>query len=132
MKRIVAIGLLATLGGCTAWESAPTPPPSTPIFFKPQSAELDQNAVLAIAVVAKAANALPDAPVIVVGTSENKGDVALSEAISEKRAQTVAAQLEADGVDKARMRVYGAGAVDMPKGLNFAQGSRRVLISIGK
>lgn len=131
VKRIVAIGLLAALGGCASWESAPTPPPSTPIFFKPQSAALDQNALLAISVVAKAANAKPDAPVIVVGTSENKGDTALSEALSEKRAQTVAVQLEADGVQKDRLRVYGAGAVDMPKGLNAAQGARRVLISIG-
>lgn len=131
MKKIVVIALLATLGGCASWDATPTPPPSTPIFFKPQSVSLDQNALSTIALMAKAANAKPDKPVVIVGTSENKGDAAMSEALSEKRAQTVAAQLEADGVSKDRLRVYGAGAVDVPKGLNAAQGARRVLISIG-
>lgn len=131
MKKIAVVALLAALGGCTLWNGTPTPPPSTPVFFKPQSAALDQNALSTIALVAKAANTKPDKPVIIVGTSENKGDVALSAALSEKRAQTVAAQLEADGVDKNRLRIYGAGAVDIPKGLNAAQGARRVLISIG-
>ena len=108
------------------------PSPSTPVFFKPYSAALDQNALTTIDAVAIAARAHPDMPVIVVGTSENKGDVsALSKALSEQRANAVAAQLEADGVNKSRLQVFGAGAVDTPKGINESQGARRVLISIG-
>lgn len=132
MKKLVAIGLLAALGGCAAWNT-PKPPPSTPVFFKPQSAALDQSALTTIEIVAKAASAQPDKPVIIVGTTENKADVTSNQAkaLSNARAQAVAAQLVADGVSKDRLHIYGAGAVDAPKGLNAAQGARRVLISIG-
>ena len=128
MKKIIAVCALVALGGCMSSKGIP---PSTPVFFKPQSAVLDQNALTTIAAVAKAANTKPDVPVFVVGTSEHKGDTALSNALSERRAQAVAAQLETDGVEKTRLRIYGAGAVDAPKGLNASQGARRVLISIG-
>lgn len=131
MKKIFFAGMLVALSGCAVLEGVPTPPPSTPIFFKPESSALDQGALASIAAVARAANAKPNSPVIVVGTSESKGNTALSNALSEKRAQAVAAQLEADGVAQERLRVYGAGAVDVPKGLNVSQGARRVLISIG-
>lgn len=132
MKKLFILGLLVTFSGCTSGESAPSTAPSVPVFFKPQSAELDQNALTAIESMAKAAQINQTAPVVIVGTTENKGDTALSNALSEKRAQAVAAQLEADGVEKDRLRIYGAGAVDAPKGLNRAQGARRVLISIGR
>lgn len=131
MKKVIFISILSALSGCAMLERPPTPPPSTPVFFKPQSAKLDQAALTTIEVVAEAANAKPDAPVIVVGTTENKGNTALSNALSEQRAKAVAAQLQVDGVRSDRLRIYGAGAVDMPKGLNASQGARRVLISIG-
>lgn len=132
MRKLFFVGTLLALSGCAAFEGVPTPPPSTPIFFKPESASLDQGALASIEAVATAASSRPDAPIFVVGTSESKGNTALSNALSEKRAQAVAAQLEADGIARERLRVYGAGAVDMPKGLNISQGARRVLISIGK
>lgn len=132
MKKLLFISMLTIVSGCATGEGAGMPSPSTPVFFKPLSATLDQNALTTIEAVAVAARAHPDMPVIVVGTSENKGDIsALSKALSEQRANAVATQLEADGVSKSRLQVYGAGAVDAPKGINASQGARRVLISIG-
>lgn len=131
MKKLFLISVLSALSGCAMLEGQPKLPPSTPVFFKPQSALLDQAALTTIEAVAEAANAKPNTPVFVVGTSENKGNTALSNALSEERAKAVAAQLRADGVTPDRLRVYGAGAVDTPKGLNISQGARRVLISIG-
>lgn len=112
-------------------QGATSAPPSTPVFFKPNSAVLDQAAQKTITLVAQAAAAKPGAPVTVVGTTEDKGDTGYTNALSEQRAQAVAAQLVADGVEKSRLRVYGSGAVDKPHGLNKSQGARRVLISIG-
>lgn len=131
MKKLLFVCALSALSGCAIGGSSTATPPSTPVFFKPQSAGLDQNARATIATVADAARAKPDAPVIVVGTTEDKGNPAMSNALSQARAQAVAAELEADGVAKNRLRIYGAGAVDAPKGLNISQGARRVLISIG-
>lgn len=130
MRKLIIISLLACLGGC-AMQGQRSAPPSTPVFFKPNSAALDPAALKTIALLAQAANAKPDAPVTVVGTTEDKGDTGHNNALSEERAQAVAAQLVADGVAKARLRVYGAGAVDEARGLNKAEGARRVLISIG-
>lgn len=132
MKKLLFISTLTVLSGCAIGEKPPAPPQSTPVFFKPFSATLDQNALATIEAVAVAAQAHTDLPVIVVGTTENKGDYsAQSKALSEQRANAVAAQLEADGVQQNRLQVYGAGAVEAPKGINASQGARRVLISIG-
>lgn len=130
MKKLFIISALMCLGGC-ALQGHASAPPSTPVFFKPNSAALDSAALKTIALLAHAANARPDAPVTIVGTTEDKGDTGHNNALSEERAQAVAAQLAADGVAKARLRVYGAGAVDKAHGLNKAEGARRVLISIG-
>lgn len=131
MRKLLFVCALSVLSGCAAWDGPTTPPPSTPVFFKPQSSALDQNALTTIASVAGAARARPSAPVFIVGTSENKGSALLDKDLSNARAQAVATQLEADGVEKDRLRIYGAGAVDAPKGINASQGARRVLISIG-
>lgn len=130
MKKAFSISVLSLLCGC-AMQGATSAPPSTPVFFKPNSAVLDQAAQKTITLVAQAAAAKPGAPVTVVGTTEDKGDTGYTNALSEQRAQAVAAQLVADGVEKSRLRVYGSGAVDKPHGLNKSQGARRVLISIG-
>ena len=130
MKKAFIISVLVGLSGCAMQGPASTPP-STPVFFKPDSAALDQAAQKTIELLAQAAAAKPNAAVTVVGTTEDKGDTGYTNALSEQRAQAVAAQLVADGVAKSRLHVYGTGAVDQAHGLNKSQGARRVLISIG-
>lgn len=132
MKKLLYISALCILSSCATGEKQALPTPSTPVFFKPLSAKLDQNALVTIQAVAIKALVHPYTPVIIVGTTENKGDYsAQSKALSQQRANAVAAQLEADGVAQGRLQIYGAGAVDAPKGINESQGARRVLISIG-
>lgn len=132
LKKFFIISVLFVVAGCATGEGAGISSLSTPVFFKPLSATLDQNALVTIQAVAAKALIRPNSSVIVVGTAENKGDYSMQgKLLSEQRANAVAAQLEADGIPKSRLQVYGAGAVDAPKGINASQGARRVLISIG-
>lgn len=134
MKKLLILSVLAGLAGCAELEGpVGPPPPATPVFFQPFSAALDQPALTTIATIAKAANEQPDAPVTVIGAADSVGDPQANLYLSKTRAQVVADQLVADGVDRARLRIHARGEIrptsEAPGGP--VQAARRVLVEIG-
>ena len=133
MKRLVAILTMAGLCGCAAFGPPASTAPATPVFFSPFSADLDDSALSAIQSAAKQAIAQPDAPVYVTGAADSVGSKRANKYLSETRAQVVADQLAADGVDESRILVKGVGMLTpkfVPTGTP-TQGARRVLIQVG-
>lgn len=134
MKRIFGMILLAGLAGCAANAAPKGPlPPAVPVFFQPWSAALDNNALNAIAQAAQGAKAMPSADVLVTGAADSTGSAQANRYLSETRAQVVADQLAADGVEASRIKVQGVGVVPtagVPNG-SPAQFARRVLIQVG-
>ena len=142
MQKLLMISLLCgsavSLTGCAGMlQNFPGmgPPaataPATPVFFQPFSAALDQPALNNITSAAKAANAQPQARVIVVGAADTVGSAPANKYLSETRAQVVADALVADGVaqDRIHTRAIGETALSLPANTP-AQFSRRVLIRI--
>jgi hypothetical protein len=136
MRKSMVLGLagLSLLGGCASMEqrmgwAAPPPPPDTVVFFKPQTAVLDQPALAIISNAAAKAQAAPSEPITVIGAADSIGAAADNEKLSIARAQAVANTLEADGVAASRITVSGVGETAAPApGHQFA---RRVLIHMG-
>jgi OOP family OmpA-OmpF porin len=126
------MALLTSAAGC-AYLPLGGPPastaPATPVFFQPLSAQLDPDALSAIASAAAAANQAPDAPVTVTGAADKVGTSDANKLLSRQRAAAVAAQLESDGVASTRIHAYGIGEAGLPG--NEAQANRRALIRIG-
>jgi outer membrane protein OmpA-like peptidoglycan-associated protein len=108
-------------------------PAAYPVFFQPWSAAIDANAGSTISIAAKAAQASPDAPVVVTGSADTVGSEAANKDLAQTRAQVVADALVADGVATSRVAVVSAGEVSSPGTAagSFAQFSRRVLIQVG-
>lgn len=134
MKKFLILSALAGLAGCANLDAPQgPPPPATPVFFQPFSAALDQPALDTIATVAKAANEKPTAPVTVIGAADSVGSVKANGYLSQTRAQVVADQLVADGVDQSRLIVRGKGIVQPSYAASgtAAQVARRVTIEIG-
>jgi outer membrane protein OmpA-like peptidoglycan-associated protein len=131
MRRFVVFGLLLSVAGCADLTGAPpvAPTPATPVFFQPFSAALDKPALDTIAEAAKVAANEPGARVTVVGAADPIGSLKANAYLSKTRAQVVADQLEADGVDPARIRVRAIGETNTPTGAT--QSGRRALIEIG-
>ncbi len=123
MRRYYA--LMAVLGttGCVA----PVPVPSYPIFFTELSSQLDDPATKAIAQAAEAAKANPFRIVTVAGYAAPTGSPQGSADLARGRAQVVADQLVADGVDRARIRRAAHGTTDFSQS---SQESRRVDITL--
>jgi outer membrane protein OmpA-like peptidoglycan-associated protein len=133
MRRILCIGILAGLTACAATTPQGPLPPAVPVFFQPWSAALDNNALSAIASAAQGAKAMPEADVSVTGAADSQGSQQANIYLSKTRAQVVADQLAADGVDPSRIRVHGVGivpATGVPDGTP-AQFARRVVIQVG-
>jgi outer membrane protein OmpA-like peptidoglycan-associated protein len=134
MKKFLAISVLCGLAGCADMGGAPPgpPPPATPVFFQPFSAALDPAATNTIAAAAQAANAQPNARVVVIGAADSVGSVEANKYLSETRAQVVADALVADGVAEGRIHMHGVGVAPSPAPTGMpAQFARRVLIEIG-
>ena len=131
MKRILSIAVLTALAGCATPPQAPLPP-AIPVFFEPWSAALDDHALSAIAAAAQQAKATPGTEVVVTGAADSTGSTTANRFISKTRAQVVADQLAADGVDAADIKVRGVGTVAAPtQNSSPAQYARRVLIQVG-
>jgi len=139
MRKFLVINMLCAAGalsGCAGMlpmtGAAPQPmPPATPIFFQPFSANLDAPALSAIAATAKAANAEPDARVLVTGAADTVGSAKANALLSRTRAQVVADALVADGVAPGRIRTKGLGETTTPGSAVPTQFSRRAVIQIG-
>jgi len=130
MKRILSIAVLAALAGCATAPQGPLPP-ATPVFFEPWSAALDDHALSAIAMAAQNAKATPGTELVVTGAADSTGSSTANRYISETRAQVVADQLVADGLDRADIKVRGVGVVAAPaQNSTPAQYARRVLIQL--
>ena len=134
MKKILMFSLLCALSGCdsgTMMDASAVNAPATPIFFQPFSAALDESAMTTIATAAKAAEAQPDATVIVTGAADSVGSLLANKYLSETRAQVVADALAADGVAPSRIHMRAAGIASAPGPVGApAQSARRVLIQI--
>ena len=131
MKRILGIAMLAALSSCATQPQGPLPP-AVPVFFEPWSAALDDHALSAIAAAAQQAKASPGLEVVVTGAADSTGSSTANRYISKTRAQVVADQLTADGVDPADIKVIGVGTVAAPtQNSTPAQYARRVLIQVG-
>ncbi len=93
---------------------------------------MDNHALSAIASAAQQAKATPGTEVVVTGAADSTGSSTANRDISKTRAQVVADQLTADGVDPAHIKVCGVGTVAAPtQNSSPAQYARRVLIQVG-
>ncbi len=125
MRRFACL-LLLLVAACTA--SAPSPPHKVIVFFKEWSAAIDPAAVGAIGTAAQWAKDHPNDPVKVAGYADPTGSAQANDYLSRTRAQVVADQLVADGVDQGRISIAAHGSVDFT---STSQESRRVEIAIG-
>jgi outer membrane protein OmpA-like peptidoglycan-associated protein len=126
MRRVACVVLLALLAACA--QPSSVPPHKVVVFFQEWSAAIDPAAVSAISTAAKWAQEHPGTTVRVTGFADTTGGSQANIYLSLTRAQVVADQLVADGIETGRVAVAGQGAT------NFAlssQESRRVEIAIG-
>jgi outer membrane protein OmpA-like peptidoglycan-associated protein len=124
MRFVPLFWLLVVLSACSLF--GPNNSPYV-VFFQERSAELDAPARSLIAEVAQRANADPTAPVTVIGYTDSAGSPQADISLSQRRAQTVADALAADGVPASRLVRQGRG----PTGTDPGLASRRVEIKIG-
>ena len=125
-RTLLALLALPLLSACMG-DNLPEQPRRV-VFFTDTSAQLDGAAQAVVADAAALANRNPTVPVRVTGFADPDGNRARNEALSQTRAQNVAAALRAAGVAPSRIAVAGMGEVAMPGG---PTGSRRVEIQVG-
>jgi outer membrane protein OmpA-like peptidoglycan-associated protein len=124
MRRIILVGVLASLGACVA---RPTVPPAVPVFFRNASVTLDPNGQRDVARAATLARQYANARIKLVGYSLPVNAPAEPIRLSQQRTDTVKAELVRDGVAVQRIEVYNGGAV--PDAKDSPVESRRVDIS---
>jgi outer membrane protein OmpA-like peptidoglycan-associated protein len=79
------------------------------ILFATDSASLNPQLRSDLFVLADSLNKYPDSVVTVTGHTDNTGSASYNQALSERRAQSVAAVLRSGGVSGMRLNVVGAG-----------------------
>lgn len=79
------------------------------ILFPVDSATVQPGIMNDLYTVADSLNRYPDSQVQVIGHTDNTGAAAYNQALSERRARSVAAVLRDDGVDPGRLSAYGRG-----------------------
>jgi outer membrane protein OmpA-like peptidoglycan-associated protein len=124
MRRSFALIVPALLAACAM--SEPTLP-KVVVFFGHASTALDSAAVSNVSIAAREANGSPGALVTVAGYAANNGNPDADAQLAAARAQLVARQLQADGVQASRIQVIPRP----PSNEDAAVGARRVEISIG-
>ncbi len=133
MRRLSALCLLIALAAC----AVPAPAPQAavpqgmdyPVYFSPWSAALDDTAQSALQHATDAAKAALRGPIDVTGYADPTGSAQANVLLSQLRAQVVADQLIADGVEPARITRHARGATDFTLS---AVESRRVTVSVGR
>jgi outer membrane protein OmpA-like peptidoglycan-associated protein len=126
MRRFGCLLLFALIAACTPAPSGPTH--KVVVFFQEWSAALDPAATAAVGAAAQLAKDRPGAQLEVTGFADPKGSGQANDSMSLTRAQVVADQLVADGVNRARIVLSARGATDFTQ---TSQESRRVEIAIG-
>ncbi len=103
------------------------------ILFATDSAQLTGALQADLRVVARSLNDYPNTTVNVIGHTDNVGDAAYNQGLSQRRAQAVTSVLINAGVNPARIRTFGRGE-DAPIATNLTpegrQQNRRVEIVI--
>jgi outer membrane protein OmpA-like peptidoglycan-associated protein len=133
MRRLILLAAALCLA-IPAMAQTPAPAQAPPadrafvVFFQEWSAALDDSAAKVITDVAAIAKANPGHPVIIRGYADPTGTARANALISALRAELVANQLVADGVDASMVEQRALGATDFA--LN-SQESRRVTITVG-
>ena len=124
MRRLATgLGLLA-LSACALQQ----PPDRVyPVFFTDFSSTLDPAGITVVNTAAALAQKFPLLPVKVTGYADNAGSPAADIAISQARANAVAAMLEQDGVQHSRIQ---RAAVGTPPNSQPGVERRRVVIDI--
>lgn len=105
-RGAVSLGLLALATACTP---PPEPPPRYVVFFTAFSSDLDTAAQGVVQDAATAARNFPTRPVTVAGYTDRVGSPTAEVQLSQRRAQVVADQLVADGVDRGRIILQPRG-----------------------
>jgi len=125
-RRLVLFASLAVIASCAP---PPSAPPAIVVFFTADSAKLDDPALATIRGAADVARGTPAGYVHVRGYAANDtGTSAFNTSLARTRAQAVADNLAADGVEPRRILIEWRGATpyeDVPRE------SRRVDIVIG-
>jgi len=93
------------------------------VSFDTASTTLSPDSAAALDAAAAALEAAPDLRVEIAGHTDNVGEAAANQALSEGRAKSVAAALVARGIDGARMRAVGYGD-QRPVGDNRTEAGR--------
>ena len=119
--RIAAVSGLALvmgLGACTTLETArdrivkrapACPDQAVEIYFEPESSDVTPESRAVIAGAAQSTQACKVKSVEVLGLADAAGDPQANLALSERRAQSVAAALSAAGLPTAEFKVAAAG-----------------------
>ena len=131
MRRRLAFAVLPLLALVACQAPQPSgPAPATVVFFNADSAALDEKAQAIVAQAAGLAKERPAAAVRVRGfAAPDSGTAAFNKALAGLRAQNVADNLAAAGVERGRIRIESRGAVPFD---SFPTESRRVEIVIGQ
>lgn len=82
---------------------------SQDLLFATNSTQVSGTSQNELRIVANSLNQYPNTTVNVIGHTDNVGDAAFNQGLSERRAQAVAAILMGGGVSPARIRSIGAG-----------------------
>jgi outer membrane protein OmpA-like peptidoglycan-associated protein len=127
MRRLVLLlVLLCATGGVRA---ADVPAQKFVVFFQEWSAAMDDPALSVIAQAADWVKSHPGNVAHVHGFASPVGSRQANVLLADLRAQVVADQLQADGIDPKRIAQRGRGPVEFAL---TPQESRRVEISIGR
>lgn len=119
---------LAACAGLNLGQSSPRPAAYL-VFFQPGSADLDQDARAVVSRAARDAAAVRPSVVRITGYTDKAGKASDNLTLAERRTQTVAETLLADGVSLDRIRREPVGeAVATDVGLDATQ-DRRVEIT---
>jgi OmpA-OmpF porin, OOP family len=145
MKRLFVLSLMLAAAACASpppppvaatppQPPGPPPPSSYLVFFDWNSAALGPGASEVIQLAANAYRAGAPVTVQVTGYTDTSGSYRYNERLSVRRARSVAATLEQDGVPPSAMVVTGRGQNDLrvptPDGVREPQ-NRRVEIVEG-
>jgi len=93
------------------------------ILFATDSAALRRGLTQDLSAVAQSLMNYPDSTVEVIGHTDNVGDAAYNQDLSQRRANSVAAVLRANGVRAGRLVAYGRGE-DQPVASNLSEAGR--------
>ncbi len=127
MRRLVLLLLLLCATGSV--RAADVPAQKFVVFFQEWSAAIDEPALTVISQAAEWVKSHPGNVAHVHGFASNVGGRQANVLLADLRAQVVADQLQADGVDPKRIVQRGRGPVEFAL---TPQESRRVEISISR